>query len=511
MSDLNRPLIAGGKSSTLAVSMPTLSQAEAIKPNIKGGALAATHDTLPTSRRRGLIPRIFSMRQTIDGELEVYAHIVTHAHLRATGGAGMMSQHSLGSFFGGNKASVGSTASVDREASGQMGNTTAMLTLLKAMIGPMLLFVPSMYKQVGVLFASVMFAVVGVLSAAGMFQLLECHDTVLRGQRLSSVSKGAFAEIGRQAAGAAGYVIVDSCLVASQFLFCVSYPIFIATNTRAVLESLLPLPPSVTFLTLVQLPVLVPYCWVRDIHRLGWPMLVANLVLWCTVAVILALIGTDLVQSHFEHVGEVAWTARFGPGTLLFAAQAVVAFEGIGIVLPVREAMSEPEAFPRMIVACMALGTVAFLVFGICSYVAFGEATATFVTLNLNGGAALGVRAAFVLTVVLTYPLQFFPAMVALEDKLGLSDESGLLPCCAARTCLVLAAFASSLYAPYENLMGLAGGLCAVPLAFIFPGWFHLRLCKPRYGEGRALDITLVAFGVVMAPVAVVSAILSWH
>ena len=97
------------------------------------------------------------------------------------------------------------------------------------------------------------------------------------------------------------------------------------------------------------------------------------------------------------------------------------------------------------------------------------------------------------------------------QDKLGLSDESGLLPCCAARTCLVLAAFASSLYAPYENLMGLAGGLCAVPLAFIFPGWFHLRLCKPRYGEGRALDITLVAFGVVMAPVAVVSAILSWH
>lgn len=220
MSDLNRPLIAGGKSSTLAVSMPALSQVEAIKPNIKGGALAATHDTLPTGRRRGLIPRIFSMRQTIDGELEVYAHIVTHAHLRATGGAGMMSQHSLGSFFGGNKASVGSTASVDREASGQMGNTTAMLTLLKAMIGPMLLFVPSMYKQaprcrllrklrpaacgrvptrpgtdrphrrpmppqVGVLFASVMFAVVGVLSAAGT--ALQ-QERLAEGQRLPTAA-----------------------------------------------------------------------------------------------------------------------------------------------------------------------------------------------------------------------------------------------------------------------------------------------------------------------------------
>ena len=82
-----------------------------------------------------------------------------------------------------------------------------------------------------------------------------------------------------------------------------------------------------------------------------------------------------------------------------------------------------------------------------------------------------------VTAVVLTYPLQFFPAMVALEDKLGLSDESGLLPCCAARTCLVLAAFAVARALPEE--LGPAGwhslvltllslqqlGLCPAPLA----------------------------------------------
>ena len=72
------------------------------------------------------------------------------------------------------------------------------------------------------------------------------------------------------------------------------------------------------------------------------------------------------------------------------------------------------------------------------------------------------------------------------QDKLGLSDESGLLPCCAARTCLVLAAFASSLYAPYENLMGLAGGLCAVPLAFsshtqVAPEAEHLSSMSSSY------------------------------
>ena len=76
----------------------------------------------------------------------------------------------------------------------------------------------------------------------------------------------------------------------------------------------------------------------------------------------------------------------------------------------------------------------------------------------------------------------------------------------------MLAAFAFALYAPYDNLVGLAGGLCAVPLAFVFPGWFHLRLCggPQQTWRSRALDWTLVGFGVIMAPVAVVAALVSW-
>ena len=98
--------------------------------------------------------------------------------------------------------------------------------------------------------------------------------------------------------------------------------------------------------------------------------------------------------------------------------------------------------------------------------------------------------------------------------KAGSGEGEGwwlLLRQCAARTCLVGAAFTFALYAPYDNLIGLAGGLCAVPLAFIFPGWFHLRLCSELKGWGRALDFTLIAFGTVMAPVAIVAAIVSWH
>ena len=74
-----------------------------------------------------------------------------------------------------------------------------------------------------------------------------------------------------------------------------------------------------------------------------------------------------------------------------------------------------------------------------------------------------------------------------------------------------MSAFAFSLTAPYANLVGLAGGLCAVPLAFIFPGWFHLALCPAQSVTSKALDWLMIAFGLVMAPVAVIAALVSWR
>jgi len=281
-------------------------------------------------------------------------------------------------------------------------------------------------------------------------------------------------------------------------------------------------PPSIATLTLAQLPVLVPYCWVRDIHYLGYPMVVANVCLWGSLLAVLSLVGHTLLENVRDDAAPPVAMARFGSGTLLFTAQAVVAFEGIALVLPIREAMREPAHFHSVMLGCMGAGTLTLLLTGASAYLAYGETTATFVTLNLDGPVALCVRAAFAFAVVLTYPLQLFPAMQALEEKLRLTaplaanatraDHRGrLVRQCLARTCLVCAAFTFALYVPYDNLVALAGGLCAVPLAFIFPGIFHLRLCRPPAGGGaHALDHVLIGFGGVMAPVAVIAALVSW-
>ena len=387
-------------------------------------------------------------------------------------------------------------------ADGKMSNVTASLTLLKAMLGPLLLYAPHMFAEAGVLLATVMIVLAGLLSACGMYALVEVHDKVggidSHG-RAEGSGKGAYADIGRQAVGAVGANLVEGCLVTSQWLYCVGYPIFVARNLQCVLSAAMSEPPSLRTLTLMQLPVLVPYCWVRDIRSLGYPMLAANVFLWGSLATVLFLVGTTLTQHAIDHSAPPVALARWGPGTLLFTAQAVVAFEGIALVLPIREAMREPQHFHTVMLSCMTAGTFTLTLTGAAAYLAYGSATATFVTLNIEGGAALCVRAAFSCAVILTYPLQLFPAMQALEERLGIAADtsstpkgaddgwrvklSSLFAQCAARSALVGAAFMFALYAPYDNLVGLAGGLCAVPLAFIFPAWFHLRLCAPAAGS----------------------------
>lgn len=509
---MSRPRIPGADYSYLSVSLPKLDRSPI--PSAKENTLAASLPSLPTP--------ISSLLDTINHELRelssttaLYAQVLPHPVPAG-------SNHSV-------PADQLPPCSPDGRDNGTMSTPTAAVTFLKAMLGPLLLYAPHMFAEGGLVFASVMFLIVGVLSTAGMFVLVEMHDAIGARGKAGCGAKGAYAQIGRLAVGKAGFYLVEGCIACSQWLYCVGYPIFVARNVQQVLAAFVLEPPSIATLTVAQLPVLVPYCWVRDIRHLGPSMLVANTCLWGCLAIILWLVCSTLVQNAAVHRMPTVGMMGFGSGALLFTAQAVVAFEGIALVLPIREAMRTPTHFHWLMFGCMTVGTLTLLLTGAGAYLAFGEQTATFVTLNIEGPPGLLVRAIFALAVVLTYPLQLFPAMQALEvamqtvenmlgvTALGHLHEDGrglLLRQCVARSCLVVAAFVFALYVPYDNLIALAGGLCAVPLAFIFPGWFHLRVCRPKWSSRaviRAFDIILIVFGSIMAPVAVSVALISWR
>lgn len=443
--------------------------------------------------------------------------------------------------------SAPSLTQLERDEEG-MGAIATVVTFLKAMVGPTLLYMPHMFAEAGPVVAVLGILLSAALSTVGMMLLIELREA--SGLRLCT-----YPDIGRMAAGRFGWAAVEAALVTSQWLYCVGYPIFVAQNVRAVLLSFLAEEscPSVLLLMCLQLPLMAVYCWVRQIASLSAAMFAANLSLWGSLLVLYALLVDELVKHGAVVNTTEEWldtTPRIG--TILFASQAAVCFEGIGLVLPIRAAMRQPERFPAILVGSLAFIVAAFLAVGLLGFAAFGDATQTFITLNLEPSAtALSLRAAFALAVLLCYPLQLFPAIQSVEHWLGLTstdDACASVHCdnaaadlegrgadsCASnsrcdgrggvdtwqrallrnvvRTAIVAVAFGFAVGArdAYDSLVSFTGGLCAVPLAFLFPGLFHYLCCPEQGAWGKARDLLLFSFGLVMAVTCTVTAVATW-
>jgi proton-coupled amino acid transporter len=104
------------------------------------------------------------------------------------------------------------------------------------------------------------------------------------------------------------------------------------------------------------------------------------------------------------------WFFR-GSGLPLVFGTACFALEGIGLVLPVRAGLSQPErTFSPLLARAMLIVTTAYLLFGVMGYVFFGAAVNAVITENLGASVtARVVRVSLSLSLVLTYAIQFFP------------------------------------------------------------------------------------------------------
>merc|ERR1719171_2637342 len=82
------------------------------------------------------------------------------------------------------------------------------------------------------------------------------------------------------------------------------------------------------------------------------------------------------------------------------------------MILPIRNAMKEPEHFWPLFV-WMFIGIAAiFTIFALVGYAAYGSAVETTVLLNLphNDPVAVAVKVGYMIALVLSLPLMFLPA-----------------------------------------------------------------------------------------------------
>lgn len=110
----------------------------------------------------------------------------------------------------------------------------------------------------------------------------------------------------------------------------------------------------------------------------------------------------------------------------------VYAFEGIGIILPIEGSMQHPKYFSQILAVSMTIVTMVYISFGEIVIMAFGSIQDAGITKYLVTVGSVPVSLAATISVLvssavlLSYPLQLYPALQVLEIyfNLDVADDS---------------------------------------------------------------------------------------
>ena len=385
------------------------------------------------------------------------------------------------------------------------GSFGAMLLLLKSFVGTGVLFLPRAFLNGGMVFSSMVLLGVAALSFHCFILLVNTRLKV----------EGSFGDMGGILYGRTMRFMILSSIVLSQVGFVAAYIVFTSENLQAFVLAVSNCKSyiDIKFMVLMQLIIFLPLSLIRDISKLGFTALVAD-----------AFIMLGLIYLYYYDIGTivenkgVADITLFNPATwTLFIGTAIFTFEGVGLIIPIQESMKKPQNFPGVLALVMVIITVLFTSIGALSYAAYGSTTKTVILLNLpqDNKMVNAVQFMYSLAILLSTPLQLFPAIRILENELF--SRSGkynpyikwqknvfrffLVVLCA----LIAWGGAGDL----DKFVALVGSFACVPLVYVYPPLLHLKaVAKSRSQKGA--DYALCVFGIVGCVYTTVLTVQQW-
>jgi solute carrier family 36 (proton-coupled amino acid transporter) len=351
---------------------------------------------------------------------------------------------------------------------GGHANTTsfgAALLLLKSFVGTGVLFLPKAFLNGGMLFSNLVLLGVAMLSFYCFILLVNTRLKI----------EGSFGDIGGILFGKHLRTLILFSIVLSQIGFVSAYIVFTSENLQAFILAVSHCRTwiDIKFMVLMQLIIFLPLSLIRDISKLGFTALVADFfILLGLIYLYYYDIATIVAQKG------VADITAFNPSTwTLFIGTAIFTFEGVGLIIPIQESMKRPQNFPSVLAIVMVIITVIFLSMGALSYAAYGSATRTVVLLNLpqDDKFVNAVQFLYSLAILLSTPLQLFPAIRIMEKEL-FSRSGKYNPYIkwqknSFRFVLVMACalIAWGGAGDLDKFVSLVGSFACVPLVYVYP------------------------------------------
>lgn len=353
----------------------------------------------------------------------------------------------------------------ERGPSGTNTSSGAALLLLKSFVGTGVLFLPRAFLNGGMLFSSLILLAVAGLSFYCFILLVNTRLKV----------EASFGDIGGILYGKWMRGLILSSIVLSQIGFVAAYVVFTSENLQAFILAVSRCRSyiDIKWMVLMQLLVFLPLSLIRDISKLGFTALVADIFIMLGLIYLYYYDVATLVQQH-----GVSDIKNFNPASWsLFIGTAIFTFEGVGLIIPIQESMKRQQDFPRVLGVIMVVITILFTSIGALSYAAYGSKTRTVVILNLpqDDKFVNGVQFLYSLAILLSTPLQLFPAIRIMENELftrsGKYDprikwKKNIFRFCLVMLCAMVGWGGAD---DLDKFVALVGSFACVPLVYVYP------------------------------------------
>ncbi|CAG9532662.1 unnamed protein product [Cercopithifilaria johnstoni] len=384
----------------------------------------------------------------------------------------------------------------------------AFAHMVKAMLGTGLLSLPLAFKHAGLWLGLVLMVILcGICLYCMRLVVYAAHYICRRNGRdiidYANVMRSAV-ESGPTWISVHGYFfkqLLNINMFCAQLGFCCVYFVFMADNIQSFFDmnTMIHLPRSL-WMVMLLIPIL-SICSIRHLNKLAPFALAANCLYLCAVFILLYFFFSHLKPSfNFPAIGQIENIPLYF-GTVLFA------FEGVAVVLPVENRMSQPQLFIKWngVLNCSCLVVmVIFTMMGFYGYLAVGDEVSDTITLNVPHEPMYeSIKLIFAMCVMVSYPIQFFIPMERIEKWVTrkILVENQKLYIYFARYGIVLLTCAVAELIPHLALfISFIGAFSGSSMALLFPPFIDLLISHSR---GKLvlkvwiIDLTLLFFALI--------------
>ena len=344
-------------------------------------------------------------------------------------------------------------------------------------------------------------------------------------------------------------VFVEIGIACMQFGVCLTYLIFVPSNLEACIANIVGdddgngiydgYVPSKTVLMWMMIVIEIPLSWIRDIRKLTPTNVAASLLIAFGLASVLLiafevgfrttiLLNDDgsVEKTSLVFIENLKAMEPITESWLVFVGTSFFMMEGsITLIVPLQEAVyadSDRAQFPDMNRNVTAWICGFYIVFSLIASAAFGENIQTALTASLTGTLATIVQFAYSIAVILTFPLQAFPAMeVLMRFVMGETNTKTTMDpwkhnVFTSTVTILLGVIAVVAIDYLGNVVSILGSLFGIPLALIFPPLMHNNLVvqkDPSRSQSfePKLNYAVVVVGIVATFVASYNTLVTWN